>query len=160
MPNCRRAPPTAGEVHEATLAAARGNASCSQCNPDCTYKNEWKKFTRWIDTYRNANMLPPGDEYLTRENVDIYFAQFVASHLIQPSGARHVVSTLQWYSDCREETIGREKFQVKSPILTDSLSSQKEHYENNNQKASTDPYTDVPTTLSKEEIQLAMRAAL
>jgi hypothetical protein len=66
--------------------------------PRCPYHQHKPPYNLWVTMNRQNNVLPAGDKYLTRENVDLYFSHIVANrHDIQPATAHRTMSSLQSY---------------------------------------------------------------
>ena len=94
-------------------------------NPDTTYKSNWKRFKLFVDEHRDnqSGLVDDGLYYITRSNVDLFFANVIST---SPFGTRHAkrfASALQKYSDCYEHI--SEKFVVKSDDVKESLDAQK-----------------------------------
>jgi len=70
-------PPTALSVAAAASNAARTIAEQNPVVQDATYTNEQNQFINWVEARREEGYIPPGDKYLTRENVDAYFTMVV-----------------------------------------------------------------------------------
>ena len=62
-------------------------------------------------------MIPPGDRFLTRENVNLYFTQVIAGKTFKPESARQVVSALQWYAEQIEYASDPQGFQVDQKVV-------------------------------------------
>ena len=87
--------PTADSVAAMARQHATHNVASNRQSNDRSYEAEWKNFMNWVNMMRENNDVPPGTKYLTRENVDLYFQTEVVARIIQPTGARRIVSSLQ-----------------------------------------------------------------
>ena len=92
-------PPTALSVAAAASNAARTIAEQNPVVQDATYTNEQNQFIYWVEARREEGYIPPGDKYLTRENVDAYFTMVVVHMTKKPDSARRIVSSLQKLAD-------------------------------------------------------------
>jgi hypothetical protein len=91
-------PPTQTTVVSLARKQTLRNSLATPKDVDKTYEREWKKYNLWVTMNRQNNVLPAGDKYLTRENVDLYFSHIVANrHDIQPATAHRTMSSLQSY---------------------------------------------------------------
>jgi hypothetical protein len=133
------------------LEVSEENAQIVQQNltPDKTYEREWKRFKKFVDTGRLDLIIPLGDKYLTRQNVDLYFGLVVRNYDVNPDSARRVVSSLQWFSDTYEHTLS--KFTVDSPAVKLALKAQKQHYGSKIAALIVDPHKNLPTDVLSEE---------
>lgn len=110
--------------------AARAQAAAEELNrlvpnvQDKTYEGVQRRYFAWVEQQRRGNVLPPGDRFLTRENVDLYFNTVVAFMNVQPDTARRVVSALQRHAD-RVEYVGSDhKFIVDGNQVKQALERQ------------------------------------
>lgn len=130
-----------------------------QKKADTTYERNWKKFTTFIDKERENGNVPPGDKYLTRENVDLYFSETICDYIVTPDTARRVVSALQWHANFRE--YGKGVFDVDSPAVKQALEAQKVNYGATLAKKIRDPHEKLPTdVMTDEEYMRAFDAIL
>ena len=139
------------EVARRIRETSAGNAQVVQENskPDTTYEREWKRFKTFVDTGRAEKKLLPGDKYLTRQNVDLYFGLVVSKYAVVPDSARRVVSSLQWISNTYEHTL--DKFEVESPEVLLALKAQMQHYGNKIAALIADPHANLPTDVLSDE---------
>ena len=129
---------------------------------DVTYQREWKKYISWVTTNRQNNVLPPGDKYLTRSNVDLYFSHIVAArHDIIPDTARRTMSSLQSYADNVEYIDGTEKFEMESIIVKRALETQRRLHLDHVNRQIVDPHENLPTdVLTQSETREVLRIIL
>jgi len=118
--------PTRASVAEQARQAAVSNTARLPQNQDRTYNNEWQNFCIWVNRMRHENIIPLGNVYLTRENVDLYFSTVVVERKVQPTTARRVVSALQKFADTQEYIDGTESFTVDSLAVMWALTTQAE----------------------------------
>jgi len=110
---------------------------------------------------RHENIIPLGNVYLTRENVDLYFSTVVVERKVQPTTARRVVSALQKFADTQEYIDGTESFTVDSLAVTRALTTQAELWRQAQAHAVSDPHANLPTNvLAQKETITLMKAAL
>lgn len=111
-------------VTQRIAAATRANVHTvnSSKKPNESYESEWKQFQAFVDECRVENKLQPGENYLTRDNVDLYFGEKVVYREVTPDSARRVVSSLQWFVDHREHH--ETTFTVDSPHVKQVLKAQ------------------------------------
>ena len=102
-----------------------------------------------MDTGRAEKKLLPGDKYLTRQNVDLYFGLVVSKYAVVPDSARRVISSLQWFSNTYEHTL--DKFEVGSPEVLLALKAQMQHYGNKIAALIVDPHANLPTDVLSDE---------
>ena len=65
-------------VRQLIAATQAANVVALRREPDPTYRNNVKRFKEFVDTRRTTGELLPGEIYVTRDNVDFYFATYVA----------------------------------------------------------------------------------
>lgn len=147
-------PPTREELEERARQATRDlHEEATVPDPDRTYKNEIRKYKEWVAEQREEEDLPEGPRYITRENVDCYFAEIVARRMVKPETARRVVNALQWMAD-KDEYLGEEaRFVIDdSQRVEDALLAQALLYQEHVNGQVVDPHKNVPTrTLTMEE---------
>ena len=131
--------------------ASAGNAQVVQENskPDTTYECKWKHFKTFVDTGRAEKKILPGDKYLTRQNVDLYFGLVVSKYAVVPDSARRVISSLQWFSNTYEHTL--DKFEVESPEVLLALKAQMQNYGNKIAALIVGPHANLPTDVLSDE---------
>lgn len=129
------------------LEATVSNVTSTAPTPDPTYLREWNKFKQFVDQERLRGQLPQGDRYLSRDAVDLYFAEVVAHRdRITPGTARRAVSSLQFFSKHEEHVNGVSSFVVESDHVTRSLDAQKRRYfEFAANEAIVEPHHNLPT---------------
>ena len=142
MPGNLQALAVAQRIEAATIANAQ---VVSQKTTSDVYTSEWKRFKTFVDESRAAEKLQLGEKYLTRENVDFYFAEKVAYREIVPDSARRVVSALQWFADNREHQVIT--FTVDSPHVGQALKAQKERFAIALENSVQDPHFQLPTSV-------------
>ena len=100
MPNSNHLAPTRETVEERARNAVRDlQERVPHPGADRTYRSEWKRYVGWVQQKRNERVVPDGNRFITREVVDLYFAQVVALRVVKPATARRAVSALQWQAD-------------------------------------------------------------
>ena len=62
----------ADAIDASIVAASAKNVRDTAPNADESYIREWRRLI-FVDSKCGSGELPPGDKYLTRNNVDIYF---------------------------------------------------------------------------------------
>jgi hypothetical protein len=111
-------PPTQTTVASLARQLTLTNSLATPRVVEKTYQREWKKYNLWVTMNRQNNVLPAGDKYLTRENVDLYFSHVVANrHDIQPETARRTMNSLQSYADNVEFIDGAQKSSRSKVLL-------------------------------------------
>lgn len=154
-------PPTAGSVAERVSGVAL-ELHRSLPWQDTTYVSNQRHFFMWVDAKRRENILPPGNKHITRENVDLYFTEYVARRKeIKPETARRYVSSLQRHADRVEYAGSSERFIVDKNRVHEALELQsRAHFEHVKVQVR-DPHTNLPTSmLSEAEKVRAMRHVL
>ena len=171
-------PPCAAQAKVNSLATATARSVAEQQQCDKTYTHAWKSFTSFVDSKRSTYELPPGDIYLTRINVDLFFLEVVANKTCSPSSCCRFVSGLQWFSTHKEhvEALGAEPFNVVSTVVTSALQDQKRKYQSLHGKREQknlsihptddisplpDPYVHLKTNVvTPEHTEMAMKWAV
>jgi hypothetical protein len=113
---------------------------------DATYKTEWRRFTTFVDAEVEKGELSLDDGiYLTRENVDIYFAESISARdTVTADTARRAVPALQWYADHVEHI--HEHFVVEdSSAVFLGLEAQRERHAALTSQQYRDPHAKLPT---------------
>jgi hypothetical protein len=122
--------------------------------PDPAYTAIWKKYKAFVDLQRTAGALTPGPKYLTRDNVDKYFADVVAYlGTIQPDTASRHVCALAFFSKSVENT-NSEPFNVRghaNSVVQKSLNAQEARYSRHMLSRNGDPHANLPTDVLTEE---------
>lgn len=113
---------------------------------DNTYVREWRKFREWIDDERENGRIPAGPKYITRENVDLYFAEVVAFKNTTTDTAARVAQALQKYADVLEHQ-GEARFVVRNDSVNTSLKAQKSRHEAAIANNDEDPHKNLPTAV-------------
>jgi len=90
---------TAHDVVVAAQNASRANLAANPAHLDSTYVREINYFRNWIESQREANIIPLEGPSLTRGNVDLYFSTEVINRPLNHNLARRVVNALQRYAD-------------------------------------------------------------
>jgi hypothetical protein len=148
-------------VTQHIAAATRANVHTVNSNkrPNESYESEWKRFQTFVDERRAENKLQPGEKYLTRDNVDLYFGEKVAYREVTPDSARRVVSSLQWFADHREHH--EVSFTIDSPHVKQALKAHRERFTITVAKRVQDPHFQLPTSvLTKSEHERANHTIL
>ena len=115
----QRPVPTTPELRERIINTAR---AVPKKKIDKTYEYEIKKYKTWVD---EQNLERHG-KYLTRENVDLYFAEVQKDRLVTVNTGRRVVSALQSYAKNVEYAGDAEGFTVESNTVKQMLEAQKQ----------------------------------
>jgi hypothetical protein len=121
-------------TEESVAALARRltteNSEATPRKVDKTYQLEWKRCTQWVIVNRANHIIPAGDKFITRGNIDLYFSHVVAHrHDILPTTARRALCALQVYADDVEYIDGSETMAVESVSVKKALDAQKRrHY--------------------------------
>lgn len=148
--------PSHATVAERARQATVANNERAPEDYDRTYANEWRNYCAWIDQMRHQNTIPPGDRYLTRENVDLYFSTVVVDRMVQPTTTRRVVSALQKFADIREYIDGTEKFIVDSISVERSLDTQARLWRDAQKRIVLDPHGNLPTNVLSEPDKISV----
>jgi hypothetical protein len=142
-------------TEESVAALARRltteNSEATPRKLDKTYVREWKKYTQWVEINRANFIIPAGDKFITRVNIDLYFSHVVAHrHDVLPTTARRALCALQVYADDVEYIDGSEKMELESVSVKKALEAQKRrHYEHMSDKI-VDPHANLPTNVLTE----------
>jgi len=96
-------------------------------------------------------MIPPGDRFWTRENVDLYFTRVIAGKTFKPESARRVVSALQWYADQIEYAGDPQGFQVDQKVVKEALEIHTRMYIERECSKVKDPHLNLPTNMMTED---------
>jgi len=100
--------PTAAAVGEmARLATIQLRQNIPQRAQDRTYLSEIRRFKEWVDLQRANNIIPQAERYISRENVDLFFATVIAHRVVTPQTARRTVNALQTFA--RDEYLGNQE---------------------------------------------------
>jgi hypothetical protein len=135
-------------VTQRIAAATRANVHSTvnlNKKPNESYESEWKQFQAFVDERRAESKLPPGEKYLTRDNVDLYAGEKVVYREVTPDSARRVISALQWYADHREHH--ESSFSVDSPHVKQALKAHRERFTLIVTKRVQDPHFQLPTSV-------------
>ena len=97
---------------------------------------------KFVDLKREAGVIPIGDKYLTRENVDLFFQEFVSQMKVEPKTASRIRPSLQFYAD-RLEWV-HEKFEVDSVNVRCGLSAHVVTFINSQVGKRSDPHSNLP----------------
>jgi len=127
--------------------AAVRNAKRRGGGEDKTYRQVWTSFRKWVDS-QNLSKQP---HYLSRDNIDLYFATEIANKLFTPANARRYVSGLQFYADTLEHAGSNPRFEVESSDVKQALLSQKTNYTATVVKSFIDMHDDLPTNVMSVE---------
>jgi hypothetical protein len=152
-------------TEDGVAASARNhaiyNASRAPQQADRTYDSEWRNYRVWVDDMRNQKLIPPGPLYITRSSVDLYFQEVIVDRDIQPTGARRILSALQWYADRVEYIDGQTKFAAESVSVKQALETHKRLFQVKMGQKLMDPHANLPTNmLTPQESEQAIRSAL
>lgn len=154
------APVTAEDVAERARVHTQNNSDRTPRKNDSTYISEWHRYQLWVLKQRSDHIIPAGDTYLTRENVDLFFSAEVANRQVNPDTARRVVSSLQRYADDVEYTDGSVVFTVESVFVKRALETHKRLYAARMALQVEDPHANLPTnSLSEPDIVRALNDA-
>jgi len=118
---------------------------CAPKKQDTTYLAEQQRYCFWVNDMRRQNLIPPGDRFLTRENVDLYFTRVIAGKTFKPESARRVVSALQWYADQIEYAGDPQGFQVDQKVVKEALEIHTTMYIEWECSKVKDPHLNLPT---------------
>ena len=105
-----------------------------------------EKFVKYID---NHNRLNGGVQYLTRENINFYFANVVSKQKGTRNTIKRALWSLEWMAANRER-IG-ESFVVSSPIVQSSLLLQQTLMKTCTTGTETDPHKGLKDRLSTQD---------
>ena len=154
--------PTAAAVGEmARLATIQLRQNIPQRAQDRTYLSEIRRFKEWVDLQRANNIIPQAERYISRENVDLFFATVIAHRVVTPQTARRTVNALQTFA--RDEYLGnQEPFMVEgSERVKEALEAQSQLYANHRNSLPLDPYHKLPTDMiSRTERSLVVHTIL
>ena len=137
----------------AIVAGARENANQRIVDVDSTYLREWKRFQMWVTEKRARNLLPPGEKYLTRDSVDLYFTEYVAHLTVVPKTAQRIRPALQFYAN-QLEYVGQD-FTVSSKFVNEGIATQVHSYISSAVSSNTDPHKNLPCNMltTKEHLR-------
>jgi hypothetical protein len=120
--------PRTPEIRLRIQEEVRNVANGSKQKADKTYTTEINKYKKWIDgkedLFRNG-------KYLSRENVDFYFAEVQSTQDCVSNTGRRVVSALQYYADNVEFAGDADGFKVESHVVLKMLQAQKHNKKQN-----------------------------
>ena len=155
--------PTAETAAEhARIALLNLRQHVPEPDADRSYRSEIRRFKEFVTTKRAMNILPAGNRFLTRESVDIFFAENVAHRRVTTATARRVVTALQWLAN-NVEYLGEEHaFKVDdSQRVKDSLRAQEQLYTIYISSLPSDPHDNLPTNmLTREESDRVIQTIL
>ncbi len=126
--------------------------------PDVSYSREWRKFKDFITLNRSSGHLDTEGLFITRENIDFYFATKVANLTqLSPESARRIVPAIQFFADFEEYANARERFIVDGPVVLKALECHGAKWREVKSNKYTDPHADLPTNvLTYEEHRKAL----
>jgi hypothetical protein len=143
--------PTEESVQALARLQTTQNSAATPRKLDKTYKSEWKRYKVWVTMNRVNLMIPPGDKFITRGNIDLYFSDQVAyRHKILPTTARRALCALQAYADDLEYIDGSEKMELESNSVKRALEAQKRRYIEHMSDKIEDPHGNLPTNVLTE----------
>jgi hypothetical protein len=85
-----------------------------------TYERHWRKYIAWVKSQPELGTVSA--PFLTRQNVDSYFARVVVNLVGNQNSTRTSVSALQWFANNREHV--DKGFVVASPTVQNSIRTQ------------------------------------
>jgi hypothetical protein len=144
-----------GYLRNRIAAEQAANVIALRREPDASYKGNVKRFKEFIDKRRETGEVPQGEKYITRENVDFYFAVHVARKgNVQSNTVQRIVSSLQNHASNYEYLDGT--FSVMSPSVQASLQAQKQARIEYllAQEDTEDPHSNLPTNIITHDQQV------
>jgi hypothetical protein len=152
--------PTEESVQALARLLTTQNSEATPRVVDKTYKSEWKRYKVWVTMNRVNLKIPPGEKFITRGNIDLFFSDQVAHrHTIQPTTARRALCALQAYADDLEYIDGSEKMELESFSVKKSLEAQKRRYLAHISDKIEDPHGNLPTNVLTEADTLRVISA-
>ena len=135
---------------QAALAeGSRANANQRLAGADSTYLREWNRYKRWVTGKRATEVLPPGEKYITRDAIDLYFTEVVAHLTVTPKTAQRIRPSLQFFAD-KLEHVG-EDFCVNSQFVNEGIATQTQTYINASFSNKSDPHKNLPCNILTHE---------
>jgi hypothetical protein len=132
--------PTVAEVR----ARVKETARITLPRPlDRTYHREIENYKQWVEQQR----LVRDGKYITRDNVDLYFAEVQQHRLVKAATGRRVVNALQAYADMVEYTGAEDKFVVDSAIVVSMLQTQKQRRTQHKRDTAKDYHVNLPVKI-------------
>lgn len=109
------------------------------------YNTLWKRFQAYVE----ENNLPHNPVYLTRENVDSFFQNYISKLKVAPETCKAYRPALQWYADKIEHTDPAHPFEVSNKnersIVETSLVHQARAYSDDYLAREHDAQASLPT---------------
>jgi Centromere DNA-binding protein complex CBF3 subunit, domain 2 len=140
---------------------SKENAQKKTC--DKTYSQEIKNYIKFIDDRDKLNnyVRAPGEKYINRNNVDMYFAQIQSNRKVAPNTGRRVVSALNYYAK-NVEYVGQViPFEIESPVVKQSLETQQVSKRLHSLETAPDYHRKLPIqNLTNNEIATLVRYVL
>ena len=153
-------PPTATDTNGLEQRTRAAMAEKSSKKPDKTYLANYKKFVKFCEETCNCSEPP----YVTRANVDLYFAEVVQHKVeVNSATASRIVPSLQWFADNEEYWDADTRFVVASQCTKKALDQHLENYRQRqmNGMSIEDPHQNLPTdVLGEDEIYNFLRTAM
>ena len=135
---------------QAALAeGSRANANQRLAGADSTYLREWNRYKRWVTGKRATEVLRPGEKYITRDAIDLYFTEVVAHLTVTPKTAQRIRPSLQFFAD-KLEHVG-EDFCVNSQFVNEGIATQTQTYINASFSNKSDPHKNLPCNILTHE---------
>ena len=83
-----------GAALAAAIASNRQEiAALATC--DAAYKNEWKRFKKYVDNHPSLSGSP---KYLTRNNIDLYFAEVITQRKANANSTKRALWALEHFA--------------------------------------------------------------
>jgi len=149
--NAPPAPPTEETVQAATSAAMRQRIVEFNITLGQTYSGEAKRYCTWVDSEREAGNLPAGEKYLTRTNVDAYFAGPFLDRVMNHNSANRVKCSLQKFADVDEYAGDPEGFVVLSANVKQSIELMDAKHRKKEMESTADPQGSMATDMLTEK---------
>jgi len=90
--------------------------------------------------------LPFGPKHITRESVDMYFAEVQSQCTVQPHNlVVHVANSLQWWADDHEYVGEAQPFIFRSHIVKQNMDSQQQRWMWAENQKIEDPHANLPS---------------
>ena len=146
-------------LNEAINAVKSRNSAAAGTKSDTSYRYNLNRFKRFVDEKRQQNIIPLGEKYLTRRNVDFFFTEFVPKLKVEPNTASRILPSFHVYAD-RTEHIDK-RFEVDSVDVRTGLQSQEVVYISLDIGRRMDPHSNLPChTLTPAEHTKALDTVL
>ena len=132
-------------AQQALNSGAEINANRRIASVDTSYVWEWRKYKEWVTDKRRAGVIPPGNKFITRDAVDLYFTEYVAHLTVTPKTAQRIRPALQFYAD-QLELVGQ-GFSIESQFVNEGIATQTHTYIDASISNNSDPHKNLPCNI-------------